>query len=189
MAEDLSVLEREEAVLANVLVRNKLVPESAVDEWARQKRGLNEFGKPFLGEVLKDLKFLTQADLDQYVKENEAAHVEFVTALETQGYLSKEQMNAVNVKRAKTGGDLVTVISELNIMTKESYIRLFNNRSNSLRLGEWLLANGKLTKEQLDAALQIRNITHLEDYLVHRNICQKAIIEKVKEKIAAQSRL
>ncbi|MBI5177950.1 MAG: hypothetical protein HZA04_01660 [Nitrospinae bacterium] len=185
--EDLSILDRDEALLASVLVKNKLVPEGAVDEFARHKRTVLESGKPYLGEVLIELKYLTQADIDQYMKEYEADHNEFLDMLGKEGYLSPEQMKEIKAKRDETGHDLISLVSELNIMTKESYARIFNKRSNSLRLGEWLLTNRKLTQEQLDAALKVRNITRLDEYLVHRQYCTQQTLNRVKEKIAAIS--
>jgi hypothetical protein len=187
LLKDSEVLERPEAVLAQALMKVKLVPEQAIQDYITFAKENHQSGKPYLGKVLLNMKYITQADLDEYVNENDAAHAEFMESLLKGGYLTNEQRNMLFEEKNKTGNDLITLINELGIMTKENYMRIFNNRVYVLKLGEWLVMKKKVTEEQLGVALKVRNISTLEEYLLHHNSITKPMLDKIKEKLAGIS--
>ncbi len=181
---DLSLLEEEEAVLARVLLKNNLLTEEELNRFLafRERRGTA--GKKYIGGTLIDLGYISQANLDEYVKENFAQHTAFLHKITKEGYVTPEQEALIKKKSLETKGDVVTVISELNIMTRENYIRFFNNREPILRLGEWLVMKKKISQSQLDYAVKAQSVNSLEDYLTFHDIMNAETLENIKKKIA-----
>ncbi len=182
---DIGVLEKHEASLARVLIKAEFVPEKAVQDFIDYKKNTFKTGKPYLGKVLVDMKYISQAALDEFVDENNEAHTKFMETLLKEGYLTDKQSEMLFEKKKETGNDLITLISELNIMTKENYTRIFNNRSYTFKLGEWLVLKNKISQDNLDMALKMRNISSLEEYLLLHGLLKKPVLDKVKEKMAA----
>lgn len=180
---ELDILDKEEIYLLKALMHLKLVTEGQANEFLEYRRRRQEHSKKYLGQVLIELGLITQADIDQYVKENHAGHVAFINQLTSEGYLTHDQHELLFRKEKETGHDLISLINELNIMTRDSYSRIFNKRTSVLRLGEWLLVKHKVTKERMDEAVNIQKIVSIEDYLVHGNMVKRDIIDKVKEKL------
>lgn len=182
---DLSVLEQEEAALAQVLLKHNLLKEEDMNRFLVYRANRHAAGKKFIGGVLIDLGYITQADIDAYVKENQEAHTTFLRKMADEGYLTPEQGNIVLQKVKETGSDVITVINDLNIMTRENYIRIFNNRASILRLGEWLvMEKKKITQEQLDHAVKAQSINTFDDYLKFHNLVNAEVVDKIKEKLA-----
>ncbi len=181
---DLSSLEEEEAVLARVLLKNNLLKEEELNRFLAFRETRGTAGKKYIGSTLIDLGYTTQADLDEYVNENHAKHTAFLRKITEEGYVTPEQEALIKNKSRETKGDVVTVISELNIMTRENYIRFFNNREPVLRLGEWLVIKKKITQAQLDYAVKAQSVSSLDDYLTFHNLVKADTLNKVKEKIA-----
>ncbi len=181
---DLSILDKEESLLAQVLLKNNLLNEGDLNRFLGFRVNRGTVGKKYIGGMLIDLGYITQADLDAYVKENSDKHTAFLRKITAEGYFTPEQEALILQKAQETGGDVVTVISELNIMTRENYIRFFNNREPILRLGEWLTVKKKITLEQLDYAVKAQSVNSLEDYLKFHNLVKLEVIDKIKEKLA-----
>ena len=181
---DLSVLEPDEFLLAQVLLKGCLVTEEDMNGFLAYHHGRETAGKKFIGGVLIHLGYIKQADIDEYVKENHETHVAFLRKMTDEGYLTPEQCALVLRKAKETKGDVITVINDLNIMTRESYIRFFNNRAFVFRLGEWLVSEKKITQVQLDHAMKVQHINTLDDYLRFHNLVNPDILDKIRNKIA-----
>ncbi len=181
---DLSDLEQEEAALARALLKHNLLKEEDMNRFLAFHANRITAGKKYIGGTLISLGYITQADLDAYVKENSDKHAAFLHKITEEGYFSREQEDLILRKARETGGDVVTVISELNIMTRENYIRFFNNREPVLRLGEWLISKKKITQAQLDHAVKAQSITNLDDYLKFHNLVKAEVVDKIKQKLA-----
>lgn len=181
---DLSILDKEESSLARVLLKNNLLNEEALNRFLSFRLTRGTVGKKFIGGTLLELGSIVRADLDAYVKENHDTHIAFLRKIADEGFLTLEQFDLVIRKSEETGGDVVTAINELNIMTRENYIRYFNNREHILRLGEWLVKKKKITQEQLDHAVKAQSVNSLEDYLKFHNLVKPEVIDRIKEKLA-----
>lgn len=180
----LGVLEQEEASLAQVLLKHNLLKDEDMNRFLSYRVNRRTAGKKYIGGTLLELGYVTQADLDMYVKENHDKHAAFLRKITEEGYLTLEQEGLVRRKSEGTGGDVVTAINELNIMTRENYIRFFNNREPVLRMGEWLVAKKKVTQEQLDHAVKSQNVNSFDDYLKFHNLVNAEVVDKIKEKLA-----
>lgn len=183
---NIEVLDPGEASLAKVLVRNNLVPAQAVNDFITLKKRLLVAGKPFLGEVLIAMSFITQADLDQFVADNEKDHAEFINSLCQKGFLTKEQHQVIVATHEKTGKNMASIVADHQIMTKENYNKQFSNSAMALKLGEWLVVIGRVTQERLDKALEFRNVATFDSYLVNRLNFKKEVLRKIKNKIGAE---
>lgn len=181
---NLSILDKEESSLAKVLLKNNLLNEEGLNRFLDFRLTRSTVGKKFIGGTLLDLGYVVQADLEAYVKENHDTHTTFLHKIADEGFLTHEQFDLVLRKSEETGGDVVTAINDLNIMTRENYIRYFNNREHILRLGEWLVKKKKITKEQLDYAVKAQSVNSLEDYLLFHNLVTPEVIDRIKEKLA-----
>lgn len=180
----LGVLEQEEALLAQVLLKHNLLRDEDMNRFLSFRVNRRTAGKKYIGGTLIDLGYVTQADLDTYVSENHDKHAAFLRKITEEGYLTPEQEDLVRRKSEETKGDVVTAISELGIMTRENYIRFFNNREPVLRMGEWLVAKKKITQEQLDHAVKSQSINTFDDYLKFHNLVNAEVVDKIKEKLA-----
>lgn len=180
----LGVLEQEEASLAHVLLKHHLLKDEDMNRFLSYRVNRRSAGKKYIGGTLIDLGYVTQADLDMYVKENHDKHAAFLRKLSDEGYLTPEQFVLAQRKSEETGGDVVTAINELNIMTRENYIRFFNNREHIPRMGEWLVAKRKITQEQLDRAVKLQNVNSFTDYLKFHDLVNAEVVDKIKEKLA-----
>jgi hypothetical protein len=183
---NIDVLDPSEVALAKVLVRNNLVREDAINDFINLKKNLLVSEKPLLGEILIGMKFITKADLDLFMTSHEKEHLDFVDFLRQKGFLTLEQRDLVVKKHQETGQNIATLLSEQQIMTKENYNKLFNNSVIALKLGEWLMVNNKVKKEELDMALAFRNVTTLENYLVNRHNVKKELLQKIRMKIGVE---
>lgn len=181
---DLSVLEPDELLIAQVLLKGRLLTEEDMNRFLEYRHGRETAGKKFIGGVLIFLGYIKRADVDAYVKANRDTHISFLRTLTDEGYLTPEQCATVLKKTKETKSDIITIINGLNIMTRESYIRFFNNRTFIFRLGEWLVAQKKITQVQLDHAMKVQNINTLDDYLRFHNLVKPEILDKIKNKIA-----
>lgn len=185
---DLSVLGPDELITAQALLKHSLLKEGEMNRFLEFRHERETGGKKFIGGVLIQLGYIKQADIDNYVKENHGTHVAFLRKMTDEGYLTPDQCAQVLRSAKETGSDIITVINDLNIMTRESYIRFFNNRSFVFRLGEWLVSQGKITQVQLDHAMKVQNINTLDDYLRFHNIVDAEILDKIKNRLAEAAR-
>jgi hypothetical protein len=178
-------LEPAEAALAQVLLKNNLVPTEVIENFIDFKKQLLSYGKPFLGDILITMNYISRADLEQFIKESDSQHIDFVGTLKSQGYLTEAQHDQLLQKYKETGKNITSLLLDLGIMPKEIYNKLFNKRVYSLKLGEWLMANKKITQSQLDDALSFRSMSSLESYLVKMNFLKGDTLQKVKERMSA----
>lgn len=181
----LGFLEQEEASLAQVLLKHNLLKEEDMNRFLSNRATRRTTGKKLIGGVLIDLGYITQADIDAYLAENHEAHVAFLRKMTDGGYLTPEQAEIVLRKAEEIGSDVVTAICNINIMTRDNYIRIFNKQTSILRMGEWLVSEKKkITREQLNYALEAQGINAFDDYLKFYNLVHPTVVDKIKEKLA-----
>lgn len=184
---NLDVLETGEAILAKILVKNKLVSEDAIQKFISLKTILLSTGKPALGGVLIALGYIKDGDLAEFIKENESEHVAFVDWLVKRGFMSQEQSLTLLKENNETKRNISALVNDKNIMTKDFYSKLFSNHGRVLKLGEWLVAKGRVTQERLDLAMAVHKISTLEKFLVVHNYVKETVLYKVKEKAGVPS--
>jgi len=183
---NIEVLDLNEAAMAKVLIRNKLVAEQAVNDYISFKKQLLKSGKPFLGEILTAMNYITRSDLDEFENDNEKEHLDFIEALCQKGFLTNEQHDDLVRQHDETGKTMAALISKRQIMTKEIYNKLFHNSAIALKLGEWLLVRGKITEERLHRALEFQKVATLESFLVNRLNFKKEVLRKIKARMGVE---
>lgn len=185
---DLSLIHAEEAFLARVLLKNKIVKPEDVEKYVGFKKMESEIGKAYLGELLIKLGVIKQAVMDEFIEENDQRHLEFCGKLAQDGFFSKEQNDLVVKTHNETGKDVITVLSDKGIMTRDTFARIFNQKTGGLKLGEWLVLNRKVSQVQIDKARKLQTAKSLEEFLVINGSILEQDIKKVKDKIAAHSK-
>ncbi len=181
---NLSNLQKDERILAKVLLKNDIVGEASLQQYMDFNKIHDEVGKEFLGKILIRLGYITEADLDRYILEKEKPYLEFCELLVKDGFIKPEQFQEVKRRHESEGQDVLTAVSDMNIMTRDTFVRSFNNKMFGLRLGEWLKLSQKVTDEQIEKARDAQKVYTLSAYLIHKGLCSKAVIEQVEEKIA-----
>jgi len=182
---DLKALDIDDRRLAQVLLNNNLIPDEEFTKYLDFRKNRDTNGKAFLGNILIEMNSINEKDLEEYLIEEEKRHYEFCDILVSEGYIREDQLKEVTEKHEATGIPIIVLISEMNLMTKDNFIRLFNNLAYGFKLGEWLLLNGRVTQEKLEAAKEAQRVNRLADYLVYHGICSRDTLDKVQEKIAS----
>lgn len=182
---DLKALDVDDRRLAQVLLNNNLIPEEEFSKYIEFRRDRDTNGKAFLGNILLEMESITEKDLEEYLEEEEKRHFEFCDKLESEGYIRTDQLEELKEQHKKSGTPVIVLISEMNLMTKDNFIRLFNNLAYGFKLGEWLLLHGRVTQEKLVNAKEAQRINRLADYLAYHGICSRETLDKVQEKIAS----
>ncbi|MBI3582244.1 MAG: hypothetical protein HY098_09280 [Nitrospinae bacterium] len=183
---NIEVLDPNEAAMAKVLIRNNLAPVQAFNDYISFKKRLLKYGKPFLGDILFAMDYITKDDLDLFEDESEKEHSGFIESLCQKGFLTQEQRDDLLKQQKETGTHMAALIIERQIMTKEIYNKLFQNSAIALKLGEWLVARGKISAEKLDEALEFQKVANLENYLVHHLKFNKEVLGKIKAKMGVE---
>lgn len=178
----LSVMDQSEMKLAKVLLRNNKMTEDQLNNFLSIRADFEKSGKRYLGDILVHRGYVKQEDIDEFFSENNQMYIKFLDRLIEEGFLSEEQRDEILADELSKQ-NVVAVLEKGGIMTKESFIKLFSKRVNSLRLGDWLLAKRKLSEETLKKALQEQSANRLEDYLVFHGIAKKDLIEGIKKKL------
>ncbi len=184
---DINRLEDEELTLARVLLKNHLITEKAIIAYVDFLNVRDNIGKAYLGELLVKLKYIPQADLDEFIEENRKRHLEFCEELAQKGFISEVQKKTIFEKQKETGRDVISLLTDLNIMTRDVFSRIYGQQKAVLRLGEWLVLNRKVTQEKIDRARKLQKLSGLEDYLSMHGYLPKQTIKLVKDKLAAHS--
>ena len=175
-------LDAGEVKLAKTLEHNNMLTREQFNEFLELRESFEKKGKRYLGDILVERGFVRQEDIDEFFVENNEMYIEFLDRLIDEGFLREEQKDRVMADEgART--NVVSVMEKLGIMTKESFIKLFSKRVNSLRLGDWLLTKRKIDGARLKKALEEQGVRRLDDYLVHRGIVEKDKLEEIKKKL------
>ncbi len=177
-------LDKDERKLAKVLLKNKLITEENFLKYLEFKKVHDDKGKQFIGQVLLDLGYMQQSDLDTFVKEQQGPYLKFCGTLEEEGFLMKEDVAKIKKLSEEAGADIVQLVHDLNIMTKDNFIKLFEKRAGGrLRLGDWLKMRGLVTSEQIDKAKEIQTVNNFSDYLALNGLVKAEIVKKIKDKL------
>jgi hypothetical protein len=182
---DLKALDIDDRRLAQVLLNNNLISDEELVQYLEFRKNRDINGKAFLGNILVGMNSITEKDLEEYLSEEEKRHLDFCDILVSEGYIREEQLEELSTRHKETGTPIILLISEMNLMTKDNFIRLFNNLAYGFKLGEWLLLHGKVTQKKLEAAKEAQRINRLADYLAYHGICSRDTLDKVQEKIAS----
>jgi len=179
-----AALDKDERKLAKVLLKNKLITEENFLKYLEFKKVHDDKGKQFIGQVLLKLGYLNQSDLDTFIKEQQGPYLKFCGVLEEEGFLMKEHFEKIKELAEENGSDIVQLMHDLNIMTKDNFIKLFEKRAGGrLRLGDWLKMKGLIKSEQLDKAKKIQMVNNFTDYLTLHGMVKVEIINKIKDKL------
>jgi len=183
---DFSLLEDEDRVIAQVLLKNNIATKGDIEAYLNFKKLHDEVGKEYLGKILLRLGYIDEQVTDEFLHEQAKPVLEFTQSLVKDGFLSKDIFNELERLHEKDGGEIMSLVQELNFMTKDQFVRIFTQKMGGLlRLGEWLVFKKKVTNEQVEEAMQIQKATNLSDYLVLKKICKESVIAKVKEKLSS----
>ena len=171
-----------EVAMAKVRLAKGRITQDQIKQFLVTREKLDREGKPYLGDILVERGLITKETLEEFFAENNHLYKAFLDSLVDGGYLGVEQRRRVlnDPDSAKT---IVSVMEKLGIMTKDSFIKLFSNKVNALRLGDWLLAKRKIDQDVLKKALAEQKIYRFEDYLVHHGILPRETVEMLKEKL------
>ena len=181
MESKLSALDAEEAAFARTLFQKKMISKRDLNGYIDFRKNKDEKGKTYLGEILIEQGLITADDLQEFVKEIDGVHMEFCDTLLDKGFLTEAQLETIWRRRDDTGEDVISIMEDLGIMTRDSFARIFdkNSSAGTLRLGEWMVLNKNVTNEQILAARDLQRINTLADYLIHNKIVGRKEIDKV----------
>ena len=178
-------VQNEEAHLARVLLKNKLLKQEDFDRYLKFREKRDMSGKDYLGDILIKQGLITPEERDEYVEESTKHHLKFCDRMYETGFLTDEQRDLLMKEHKATGKDIVTLLAELGIMTRDTFARLFdkNKEVGIPRIGEWFVRKNKLTNDQVLAARDLQRVNTLIDYVIQNNLIKKEIMDKVLEKI------
>jgi len=177
-------LDKDERKLAKVLLKNKLITEENFLKYLEFKKVHDDRGKQFIGQVLLKLGYMKESDLETFIKEQQGPYLKFCGTLEEEGFLMKEDYKKIKKLSEEDGADIVQLMHDLSIMTKDNFIKLFEKRAGGrLRLGDWLKMKGLITPEQLDTAKKTQMVNNFSDYLALHGLVKGEIINKIKDKL------
>lgn len=183
------MLDQEEAALAKILLKNRLVTEEAFDKYIEFKKLHDETGKTYLGEILINLGYITKSDTEEFMEDNNRLHLKFCDTLAERGFLTQDQKKMIYEKYRQTGRDVITLFDELNIMTRDNFSRAYNKHKGigMVRLGEWLVLNERVTRAQIDRAIDLQKIHGIAEFMVFHQYCPEGTMKKVLEKLSGMA--
>jgi len=171
-----------EVAMAKTLLAKGRITQAQIKEFLVMRDKLDKEGRLYLGDILVERGFITNEVLEEFFTENNHLYRAFLANLVDGGFMSAAQRQRV-LDDPDSAKIIVYVIEKLGIMTKDNFIKLFANKVNSLRLGDWLLAKRKIDPEVLKRALQEQKMYRFEDYLVYHGILPKETVDMLKEKL------
>ncbi|MFQ5432158.1 MAG: hypothetical protein ACE5EN_06590 [Nitrospinota bacterium] len=182
MSSKFEVLDAEENTLAKALRNSKLITEKSLNDYIEFRKKKDETGKTYLGRILVEQGLITDEDLREFVDDSNKLHMEFCDTLLDKGYITEEQLEHVWRRRDDSGEDVIAILEDEGIMTRDSFAKIFdkNTSAGNLRLGEWLVLNKKVTNEQVLSARDLQRINTLSDYLLHNKLITEEALAKVK---------
>jgi len=178
-----NILDEDERALAKALLKESLITEEILQKFVDFKISRDETGKTYLGEVLINMGMIKDGDVEEYMKEHDIQHLEFLETLANEGYILPEKLVEFRDVHDTMEVSVVSLLDELDIMTKDHFMKLFNNRFRGFKLGEWLVLKKKITEDDLDKARRVQKVNGLADYLELNNYCSRDVLDKVKEKM------
>jgi len=173
--EAIAFLTDREKKIAGHLLANRIISETQFREFLDKRKKIDTGGKAFLGGMLVGKGLLEAGALEEFFQTNNRIYLDLLGQMKDGGYLSEAQYAAV-MRADESKTNVVAALERLNIMTRESFIRICSNRVNLLKLGEWLVMNGKLKREVLEEALEEQHVNNLEDYLIHRKLVGRDLL-------------
>lgn len=175
-------LGEDEITLAKILVRNKKITSQQLDSFIELRKKSHSAGKQYLGDVLVKRGMIKEEVLDKFFEKNNEQYLKFIAHMVDQGLLGEGQRKKI-MRHKEARQNVVMLIEQLGIMTKASFIKLFLNYQNALRLGEWLVANKILDEDKLQDALKEQSISNLEEYVVYHNMLDRKTMDQIKQKL------
>lgn len=166
--------------LATTLMRVKKLSEGQLEEFIQFHNRRISTGKKYLGDILQERGLITKKALGEFFKENNRIYQEFLKVMLDRGFLTRKQYEDVTADK-DSRVSVVFVLEKLGIMTKDNFTKLCANMTAAPRLGDWLVENGKIGKEDLNKALEEQKVTNLEDYLLYNKIVDKKTLDRVKD--------
>ena len=185
MSSKLEVLDEEETLLAKALQSGGMIAEEALNGYIEFRKKKDETGKTYLGKILVEQGLVTDDDLQEFVDISNELHMEFCDVLVDKGFLNEEQLEHVWRRRDDSGEDVIAILEDEGLMTRDSFAKIFdkNTSAGNLRLGEWLVLNKKITNEQILAARDFQRVNTLADYLLHNELITEEALEQVKAEL------
>jgi len=175
-------LGEDEITLAKVLVRNKKMTEEQLDSFMEMRKKSNSAGKRYLGDVLVRRGMIKAEVLDKFFANNNKQYLKFIDHMVERGLIGEGQVKEI-MRYKEARQNVVMVIERLGLMTKASFIKLFLNYQNALKLGEWLIANKIVEEDKLQDALKEQSISNLEEYVVYHDMLDRQTIDQIKQKL------
>jgi len=179
---DFGSLSENEVILARSLLAKRKISGMQFAQFIQLRNRFDNEGKRYLGDILVGRGDLSKETLDEFFTKNNAAYLEFCHQLLDQGFLRRDHHDRIMADE-RSANNVISVIEDLGIMTKESFTKLFGNKSGAIRLGDWLVENKKVTKEKLQDALAEQTLNNLEGYLVYHKIVDRETIDEFKEEL------
>lgn len=182
-------LDEEETILARVLLKNGLITEEALGHYSKFRKMHDATGKTYLGEILVNLGYITGADKEEFISDNNKLHLKFCDMLAEKGFLTKKQKEMIYENHRESGKDVISLLDHLNIMTRDAFSRIYNKFEGVgiLRLGEWLVLKGKVTQQQIERAIDLQKINGLAEFMVFNGYCSEKVMKKVLNKLSGVS--
>ena len=180
-----NILDDEERALAKALLKDGFITDEILQKFVDFKILRDETGKTYLGEVLINMGVIKEEDVEEYMREHDIQHLEFLEKLAKEGYILEEKLEEFRDMHDTMDVSVVSLLDELDIMTKDHFMKLFNNRFSGFKLGEWLVLKGKVSKEDIEKGREVQKVNSLADYLELNNYCSPDVLSKVKEKIVS----
>ena len=177
----METIDPSEVRLAAALVKTGLIGKEVIAEFIASRKKRDADGKKYLGDILVEKGFVKREDVEEFFTENNQLYLNFCDKLVEDGYLSGDNHFRI-MSDPKSKVNVVSLMEDLGIMTKESFTKLFAKRVNALRLGDWLVAKRRIGAALITQALEEQKIYRLDDYLVFHKILQKEQLESFKIK-------
>ncbi|VAX21066.1 Flagellar synthesis regulator FleN [hydrothermal vent metagenome] len=172
----------EELWIANELLRNEYITEDDFCKFADLRYRFDLEGKSYLGDILLRRKLITEEVLKEFLKINNNVYTKFCSVLRDQGLINKDQFQEI-MDDKKSGEDIIAVISEHKVMSRDNFMKLFNSVSRSPKFGEWLVHNKYVGKSDVVDALREQGINSFEDYLIYNKLVSKDVLDSLKYKM------
>ena len=169
---NIEMLTERERKLARKLLDENLISAPQFEEFLAKRARMDAEGKARLGDMLIKEGYITREDLDEFFLANNRIYLDLLGNLAEGGFLSESQYQAI-IGHQSARTNVVAALENLNIMTRDSFIRHCSNRANLIRLGEWLLMKGKIAPQALERALVEQHVNNLEDYILHHKLVEK----------------
>ncbi len=169
----------EELRIANELLRSEYITEDEFCKFAEIRYKFDMEGKNYLGDILVKRKLITEDVLKDFLRINNNVYTKFCSVLRDQGLINKDQFQEI-MNDKKSDKDIIAVISEHKVMSRDNFMKLFNSVSRSPKFGEWLVHNKYVEKSDVVDALREQGINSFEDYLIYNKLVGRDVLDSLK---------